>query len=428
MLTECEKLLGHGLLRLPAKYSYHYNLKAEEDLIELLFRSLCGNDPQRLQILFPEGPPSDRAWKLAEAQGAQEGAEYSAAAKGKRCGHIFKAGEGTYRCLTCGADDTCVLCSRCFDASDHTGHQYQISLSAGNCGCCDCGDEEAWRVPLCCAIHTDTGEAKGKEKIKKDLPSAWVEDIRTTISRTLDYFCDVISCSPEQLRLPKTEEGIRHDEVASRLHPGWYGDGDEEEEEPEFALALWNDEKHTIREVSHQVTRACRERSSFGDLKAHETNEIGRSVIKYSKDLNRLLQVSKIIEHIKVTVTIRSARDTFREGMCGTIVEWLSDIAGCSFGEDNEILRNIICEELLRPWRPGSGAYNADIGMKGIDDHERNESASFYRTAITLTVSPKAVSLLERKMMTKTTRMKSTRPRQIKARTMKKWKEKRNLS
>ncbi|KAE8554921.1 hypothetical protein EYB25_003468 [Talaromyces marneffei] len=388
MLTECEKLLGHGLLRLPAKYSYHYNLKAEEDLIELLFRSLCGNDPQRLQILFPEGPPSDRAWKLAEAQGAQEGAEYSAAAKGKRCGHIFKAGEGTYRCLTCGADDTCVLCSRCFDASDHTGHQYQISLSAGNCGCCDCGDEEAWRVPLCCAIHTDTGEAKGKEKIKKDLPSAWVEDIRTTISRTLDYFCDVISCSPEQLRLPKTEEGIRHDEVASRLHPGWYGDGDEEEEEPEFALALWNDEKHTIREVSHQVTRACRERSSFGDLKAHETNEIGRSVIKYSKDLNRLLQVSKIIEHIKVTVTIRSARDTFREGMCGTIVEWLSDIAGCSFGEDNEILRNIICEELLRPWRPGSGAYNADIGMKGIDDHERNESASFYRTAITLTVSP----------------------------------------
>ena len=87
-------------------------------------------------------------------------------------------------------------------------------------------------MPLCCAIHTDTGETKGKEKVKKGLPSAWVEDIRTTISRTLDYFCDVISCSPEQLRLPKTVEGIRHDEVASRLRPGWYGEGDEEEEEP----------------------------------------------------------------------------------------------------------------------------------------------------------------------------------------------------
>lgn len=388
MLTECERLLGNGLLRLPADYNYHYNLKAEEELIELLFLSLCGHDPQRLRILFPDGTPEDRAWKLAEAQGAEEGAEYSAAARGKRCGHIFKAGEGTYRCLTCGADDTCVLCSRCFDASDHTGHQYQISLSPGNSGCCDCGDEEAWRLPLCCAIHTDTGDMKGKERAKKSLPAAWVEDIRTTISRTLDYFCDVISCSPEQLRLPKTEEGIRHDEIASRLRPGWYGKGDQPEDEPEFALALWNDEKHTIRDVSHQVTRACRERSSFGDLKAHETNEIGRSVIKYSKDLNRLLEVSKTIEHIKVTVTIRSARDTFREGMCGTIVEWLSDISGCSFGDDNEILRNVICEELLRPWRQGSGAYNADIGMKGIDDHERHEITPLYRTAITLTVSP----------------------------------------
>ncbi|KAL1966303.1 hypothetical protein VTN77DRAFT_4656 [Rasamsonia byssochlamydoides] len=390
MLTECERRLGEGLLRLPAKHNYRYGPQAERDLLELLFLSLAGHDPERLQLLFPEGPPAKGRWKLAEAQGAKEGAEYSEAARGKRCGHIFRAGEGTYRCLTCAADDTCVLCSRCFDASDHTGHQYQISLSSGNCGCCDCGDEEAWRVPLCCAIHTDKEGTKGKEREKKQLPQAWVDDIRTTISRALDYFCDVISCSPEQLRLPKTEEGIRHDEEASRLHPGWYGEGDKPEEEPEFALALWNDEKHTIRDVSHQVTRACRERDSFGNAKAHETNDIGRSVVKYSKDLQRLLQVSKTIEQIKVTVTIRSSRDTFREQMCGTIVEWLSDIAGCSFGEDNEILRHVICEELLRPWRRGSGAYNADIGMKGIDDHERGEAP--YR-AITLTVSPGQVVL-----------------------------------
>lgn len=392
MLTECEKRLGEGLLRLPAKHNYRYGPDAERDLLELLFLSLAGHDAERLQLLFPDGPPIEGPWKLAEAQGAKEGAEYSEAARGKRCGHIFKAGEGTYRCLTCAADDTCVLCSRCFDASDHTGHQYQISLSSGNCGCCDCGDEEAWRVPLCCAIHTDKGDTKGKEREKARLPQEWVDDIRTTISRALDYFCDVISCSPEQLRLPKTEEGIRHDEEASRLHPGWYGEGDKPEEEPEFALALWNDEKHTIRDVAHQVTRACRERDSFGNAKAHETNDIGRSVVKYSKDLSRLLQVSKTIEQIKVTVTIRSSRDTFREQMCGTIVEWLADIAGCSFGDDNEILRLVVCEELLRPWRRGSGAYNADIGMRGIDDHERTDHGPY--RAITLTVSPQGQVVL----------------------------------
>jgi E3 ubiquitin-protein ligase UBR1 len=361
-------------------------------LLQLLFLSLSGHDPQRLRLLFPTGPPKDKPWKLAEAQGAEEGAEYSEAARGKRCGHIFRAGEGTYRCITCAADDTCVLCSRCFDASDHTGHQYQISLSSGNCGCCDCGDEEAWRLPLCCAIHTDNGNLKGKQSVKPEVPAGWAGDIRSTISRALDYFCDVISCSPEQLRLPKTEEGIRHDEEASRLHPGWYGEGDQPEEETEFALALWNDEKHTIRDVSHQVTRACRERDSFGNIKAHETNDIGRSVIKYSKDLRTLLQVSRTIEQIKVTVTIRSARDTFREQMCGTIVEWLADIAGCSFGEDNEILRHVVCEELLRPWHRGSGAYNADIGMKGIDDHEKHDITPY--RAITLTVSPQGQVVL----------------------------------
>ncbi|KAJ5168902.1 uncharacterized protein N7482_004496 [Penicillium canariense] len=386
MLAECERILGDGLLRLPSQHNYRYGPQAERDLLELLFRSLVGHNEGLIQHLFPDGAPTG-SWKLAEAQGAREGAEYSEAARGKRCGHIFRAGEATYRCVTCAADDTCVLCSRCFDSSDHTGHQYQISLSSGNCGCCDCGDDEAWRLPLFCAIHTDSGNVKGKERAERELPAELVATIRLTISRVLDYFCDVISCSPENLRLAKTIEGIKQDEEASRLRPDWYGAGDQEEEEPEFALMLWNDEKHTIRDVAHQVTRACRERDSFGVARAHETNDIGRSVIKYSKDLQRLLAVSKIIEEIKVTVSVRSARDTFREQMCGAIVEWLADIAGCSILEDNEIFRQIICEELLSPWQKGSGAYNADIGMRGIDDHQETENQLSGRT-IMLTLPP----------------------------------------
>ncbi|PYI11441.1 ubiquitin-protein ligase E3 component [Aspergillus sclerotiicarbonarius CBS 121057] len=391
MLTDLERVLGEGLVRLPFLHNYRYGPQAEKDVLELLFHSLTGFNAEYLRLLFPDGLPAG-PWKLAEAQGAKEGAEYTEAARGKRCGHIFRAGEATYRCITCAADDTCVLCSRCFDASDHTGHQYQISLSSGNCGCCDCGDEEAWRLPLFCAIHTDSDDKKGKQRAQTQLPGDLVDSIRLTVSRVLDYFCDVISCSPEQLRLPKTEEGIRQDEEASRLRPGWYGDGDMPEDEPEFALALWNDEKHTIRDVAHQVSRACRERDRFGNDRAHETNDIGRSVVKYSKDLQRLLAVSKIIEQIKVTVTIRSARDTFREQMCGTIVEWLADISGCSILDDNEILRHTVCEALLSTWRHGSNAVNADIGMKGIDDHQRTENTP-YRTVM-LTVSPQGQVVL----------------------------------
>ncbi|KAL4867269.1 hypothetical protein BDV12DRAFT_171615 [Aspergillus spectabilis] len=386
MLEECEKRLGHGLLRLPKEHSYRYGPVAEKALLELLFRSLTGYNDERLRQLFPNGLPSG-PWKLAEAQGAVEGAEYTEAARGKRCGHIFRAGEATYRCITCGVDETCVLCSRCFDASDHSTHQYQISLSLGNSGCCDCGDEEAWRTPMFCAIHTDNGENKGKGKghVHPQLPEDWVDSIKMTISRALDYFCDVISCSPEQLRVAKTEDAIREDEVASRFSAGWYGEGDEPEEEPEFALALWNDEKHTVRDVSQQVNRACRERERYGQEKAQETHEMGRSIVKYGKDLPRLLAVSTIIEQIRVTTTIRSSRDTFREQMCGTIVEWLEDIAGCSILHDNEILRETICEELLGAWRRGSDAFNADIGRQGIDDHSISESGRFRTVMVRVT-------------------------------------------
>lgn len=69
------------------------------------------------------------------------------------CGHIFADGEGIYRCLDCGLDDTCVLCAQCFKASDHNGHNTSFHYSKGSGGCCDCGDSEAWKVEQTCTIH-----------------------------------------------------------------------------------------------------------------------------------------------------------------------------------------------------------------------------------------------------------------------------------
>ncbi|MCJ1363401.1 hypothetical protein MMC16_002508 [Acarospora aff. strigata] len=250
-----------------------------------------------------------------------------------------------------------------------------VSVSPGNSGCCDCGDAEAWRLPVNCAIHTiDPSKSYGRSKKVAQLPQELVESIRMTIGRAVDYICDVISCSPEQLRLQKTEESIRRDERVSRLTSKWYGNGDAAEDNLEYALLLWNDEKHTVEEVQNQLARACKNTKSFGLQKANEVNDMGRSVVKYSSDIRELLRIAKIIEDIKVTVTIRSARDTFREQMCGTIIEWLVDIAGCSIGDDHDILRQTICEEMLKLWRTGSEACNATIGRSGIDDHEIEEA------------------------------------------------------
>ncbi|KZM18370.1 RING-type E3 ubiquitin transferase [Ascochyta rabiei] len=387
-ISPLEQELCRNLRELPRRHNYRFTPEADRDLRAILFRSLAGHNAH-LPLFFPSGLPTDREqpWSLRDAQGAVEGAEYTAAAKGKPCGHIFKNGEATYRCKTCTDDDTCVLCARCFDASDHDGHHVMVSVSPGNSGCCDCGDDEAWKRPVHCNIHSvdaeSSNKAAGKAKEGPSLPDELLESMRTTIARALDYLIDVFSCSPEQLRLPKTEESILQDERNSRLTSKWYDPGDQPEEAQEYCLVLWNDEKHTVNDVQEQVARACKQKQAFGLAKAHEVNDVGRSAVVYRSDLKELLRMAKIIEEIKLTVTIRSARDTFREMMGGAIVDWISDIAGCSAGDDHQVLRRTVCEEMLKPWRIGSAASNESIGKDGLDDHEledrENEEMSFFR-------------------------------------------------
>lgn len=390
-ISYAESTLNLELLSQPTVFHNRYTHASDCRLREVLFRSLARHQEDYLRFFFPNGLPVDRseAWSLRAAQGAQEGAEYTASAKGTACGHIFKSGESTYHCKTCAADDTCVLCARCFESSDHEGHMVFISVSPGNSGCCDCGDREAWRREVRCSIHTagmsDTASRQSGKAAEKapvgslgsQLPPDLVEAIRMTIARAVDYLCDVFSCSPEQLRLPKSEASIQADERLSRLS-GAYGD-EPVDSQPEYALVLWNDEKHTVDDVQNQVARACSRTKKFGFEKAMEVNDVGRSVVQYSRDLPELLQMAGIIEQIKVTVTIRSARDTYREQMCATIIDWISDISGCAVGNDAYILRNVVCEELLKPWRTSSSAPNKDIGQAGIDDHETEDNEKLRR-------------------------------------------------
>ncbi|KAF1820724.1 uncharacterized protein K489DRAFT_382663 [Dissoconium aciculare CBS 342.82] len=388
MLMQPSEQLNRELLLQPAAFENRFNHAADCYLRRVLFRSLAANRDDYLKFFFPTGPPSDNSkpWSLREVQGATDGAEYSEGARGTACGHIFKNGESSYVCKTCAADDTCVLCARCFDSSDHDGHMVLIQVSPGNSGCCDCGDKEAWKREVRCSIHTlgyghddahvgNNGHGKQNEALAGPrLPDDLVQAMQATLSRCIDYLCDVFSCSPEQMRDPKTEASIRKDELNARLSQAIYGE-EEIEEEPEFALILWNDEKHTMDEVMDQVAKACKVTRKAGLMKAREVDGVGRSIIHYSRDLKTLLDMAAIIEQIKVTVTIRSSRDTFREQMCATIIDWIADIAGCAIGNEPHLLRNLVCEELLRPWNAGSSAEHKLVGEAGLFDHEDEERA-----------------------------------------------------
>lgn len=370
------KRLKKALRNLPRRWNNHYDSAAKKGLLQILFHSLVGYNDDFLRELFCGNVPElQDEWNLRASQGAVEGAEYTETARGKPCGHILRNSEASYRCKTCASDVTCVLCARCFEASDHQGHQVTVSMSPGNAGCCDCGDPEAWKIPVNCAIHSaHRSHASGKGPEKQPLPQDMVDSIAGTVGAVLDYFCDVMSCAPEELRRAKTEASIKEDEARARLLEEAY-EGDElTEENPEWSLVLWNDEKHAVHEVQEQVARACKKTKQFGLDRAHETDEIGRSFIMKSRDLKDLLNKARIIEQIKITVTIRSARDTFREEMCSTIIEWLTDISGCKVGDDNDILSRTICTEMLEPWEKGSQASNSGIGRDGIYDHSNEEN------------------------------------------------------
>lgn len=371
MSSDLQKRLRQALCNLPANFQNRYNRKAHLSLLDILFRCLTNDRPDYYSELFPTGVPESGS--LKDAQSALEEPEYTEAARGQPCGHILKLGEATYNCSTCTDDPTCVLCARCWVATDHEGHSFDISLSTGNGGCCDCGDIEAWKRPVICSIHASRSNKQDQGPAPPVLPADLAQATRITIGTALNYICDVISCSPESLRAQKTLQSVEQDELKSRLKSDVYDAQDQVVDNPEYSLVIWNDEKHTMDEVREQVKKACRQTKRFGDQKANEANDIGRSIIKHSSNLEELLRQAKIIEQIKVTTTIRSARDTFREQMCGTILDWLNDIAGCLIHGHPSHLREAICEEMLQIWSIGSEAWNAKIGREGLDDHGGND-------------------------------------------------------
>ncbi|XP_020524000.1 E3 ubiquitin-protein ligase PRT6 isoform X2 [Amborella trichopoda] len=74
------------------------------------------------------------------------------------CGAVWGNQDIAYRCRTCEHDPTCAICVPCFQNGDHRGHDYSMIHTNG--GCCDCGDETAWKRQGFCSKH------KGPEQVR----------------------------------------------------------------------------------------------------------------------------------------------------------------------------------------------------------------------------------------------------------------------
>ncbi|KAK9676609.1 hypothetical protein RND81_11G088300 [Saponaria officinalis] len=110
-----------------------------------------------------EDDPSIALKNLASASVDQRGV----------CGAVWGKNDLAFRCRTCENDPTCAICVPCFQNGNHENHDYSIIYTGG--GCCDCGDETAWKLEGFCSKH------KGAEQI---VPLA--DEIASTVGPVLD--------------------------------------------------------------------------------------------------------------------------------------------------------------------------------------------------------------------------------------------------
>ncbi|KAM5534387.1 hypothetical protein V8D89_011980 [Ganoderma adspersum] len=307
---------------------------------------------------------------------------------GRPCGYIFKKGESCFRCKDCALDDSCVLCSRCFEATDHTDHNVSFFIAQQPGGCCDCGDVEAWRKPINCPHHPHTPEAvdyissfesrtllntprpHSKSLTGQDIPPVknypcrvsvppeLKESIGRTMGYAIDFVLDTLDSSPDETIVPISETDLRIQPSGDPLMHDL------------FAVVVWNDDKHSFDEVIellHDITSRPREEAA---QIADRIDEHGRDIIEMSPSSARLLEVAQAVAQIDLGVTVRRAFDTFREQVSAVIIEWLLDLTRSRLSSDALILREILATELLSPRRNSSLLAGQDSTRALPDIHE----------------------------------------------------------
>ncbi|KAH7923758.1 hypothetical protein BV22DRAFT_1092243 [Leucogyrophana mollusca] len=283
---------------------------------------------------------------------------------GRPCGHIFSKGESCFRCKDCALDDSCVLCSRCFHASDHSDHNVSFFIAQQSGGCCDCGDAEAWRAAIGCPFHppsenapdpveSSQGTSQATPKVttrsileteippvqnypyRVSFPPELREIMGRTVAYALDFLLDTLDYSPDEPSVPADEAELRLQPTADPM------------QKDQYCIVLWNDDKHSFSEVIELICETTTRTRDEAHALAHSIDELGREIIDMNTNVTRLLEVAQIISKIELGITIRRAYDTFREQVAVVIIEWLLDLTRSRLGADTLIIKEVIAAELL---------------------------------------------------------------------------------
>ncbi|KAF5209269.1 hypothetical protein E0198_004546 [Clavispora lusitaniae] len=211
--------LKRFLIDLPSGSNYQLTDWAKKEIRKALFLSVSQSGvfmDRFFPKLFSENHDSDSVlWLLEDEFSWSLDNYYSKISKGRNpnqsvhtnhthhpqspCSRIFRRGEPIYKCLTCGFDETCALCSHCYDPKSHDGHAVHIAIcQRENGGVCDCGDPEAWVQEFQC-LHANDEDA---DLSGQSLPQELCNSFYRTMEVILDYIIDVMCQSDLQFYSP----------------------------------------------------------------------------------------------------------------------------------------------------------------------------------------------------------------------------------
>lgn len=266
------------------------------------------------------------------------------------CGRVLQSGEKVYRCIDCGYDDTCVICSYCFRREDHEGHNVSVYLSQANGGMCDCGDETAFVRKLNCACLANAVEAI-------QLPTECKTAMRSTLQTALNYVLDVTNYSINTL--PFIHQNINGQgglQITSlqisdmgSLPMDVYGEVDDNTND-KWYLILWNDEDHDYPEAEMGIRSATGMSDQEAKHVADEINRKGRAILKESLDYSALLPSQKFAQADGLVATISTARDFIRESIILQIFNWIKDVISFEGNSSfRDTAKKTLAEVLLEP-------------------------------------------------------------------------------
>ncbi|KAG8769360.1 hypothetical protein FRC12_005006 [Ceratobasidium sp. 428] len=337
---------------MPGSRKHTFSTGTRADVLKELYDAMWG---AYSHLFIPWGGPLAPDTLLADAQREHIPGVDDLPTPGRGCGHIFKRGESCFRCRDCGLDDSTVMCARCFHATDHTSHNISFSVTQHPGGCCDCGDPEAWSVPLNCPRHPPAPTPpttqpythfppKPRDRPRTNVPPELRDSLARTIGYALDFLLDTLDFSPDDASPPG-------DDAELRQHPT----ADPAQTE-RFSVVLWNDEKHSFDEVIHHLMDTTGMAKLDAIHTANRVDQEGRDIIRTGEDVDQLLKIADSINWIDIGVTVRRAYDTFREQVAAVILEWLLDLTSARIGTDGVVLREIIATELFAPRKKDSSS------------------------------------------------------------------------